>query len=49
MEVRVNLDKVISRSTRLKLVLKNNQHLKFVSLEVSQKGGNFKILILLHF
>ena len=28
---------------------KDNQLLNFVALEVPQKGGNFKILILLHF
>ena len=39
----------ISMTTSKYFSTKDNQLLNFVALEVPQKGGNFKILILLHF
>ena len=39
----------ISMTTSKYFSKKDNQLLNFVALEVPQKGGNFKILILLHF
>ena len=39
----------ISMTTSKYFSKKDNQLLNFVALELPQKGGNFKILILLHF
>ena len=39
----------ISMTTSKYFSTKDNQLLNFVALEVPQKGGNFQILILLHF